>query len=63
MKLKNIKHLDDKIKRYEGIDILFKNDHYSDSMSINISNVQKEIVNNKTMGNQSCNKKQKDETI
>jgi phosphotransferase system IIB component len=63
MKLKNIKNLDEKIKKYEGIDLLFENDNNSNQMTINTSNVQEEILNDEMMKGKSCNKNQKNESI
>jgi hypothetical protein len=55
MKLKNVKYLDDKIRKYESIDTLFKNDDCSDLISMNTTGVQ-EKKNNETMENNLCNK-------
>jgi hypothetical protein len=53
MNLIDTKTLDKKIKKYEGIDAIFKNDDCPDSSRNDISNTEKEISDEVVIKNQS----------
>jgi hypothetical protein len=59
MKIKNIKHLDDKIKKYESIETIFENDNHSTLVSISIIDEQEKINDEKIIKNEWFDKNSK----
>jgi hypothetical protein len=59
MKLEDIKYLDSKIKKYEGIEGIFNNN--DNSVIVEIINSVEEKIDDKIMKNKSCEKEFKNE--